>query len=56
VFKVNYRNSVQILGLARRVAEELVGAPGVAADDEDPVLVPEDAGRQGVEMNSRLEV
>jgi len=53
VLKVNYRNTVQILGLARRVAEELVGAPGVAADDEDPVLVPEDAGRQGVEPRVR---
>jgi hypothetical protein len=31
VLKVNYRNTVQILGLARRVAEEVVGAPGVAA-------------------------
>ncbi len=49
VLKVNYRNTAQILGLARRVAEELVGAPGVAADDEDPVLIPEGAGRQGVE-------
>src|SRR5689334_22329982 len=29
------RNTVQILGLARRIAEEVVGAPGVAADDED---------------------
>lgn len=53
VLKVNYRNTVQILGLARRVAEEVVGAPGVAADDEDPVLVPEDAGRQGVEPKVR---
>ena len=53
VLKVNYRNTVQILGLARQVAEELVGAPGVAADDEDPVLVPEDAGRQGVEPKVR---
>jgi len=43
VLKVNYRNAVQILGLARRVAEEVVGVPGLAADDEDPVLVPEDA-------------
>jgi len=48
VLKVNYRNTVQILGLARRLAEELVGAPGVAADDEDPVLVPEDAEPLGI--------
>jgi superfamily I DNA/RNA helicase len=53
VLKVNYRNTVQILRLARRIAEELVGAPGVAADDEDPVLVPEDGGRQGVEPTVR---
>jgi superfamily I DNA/RNA helicase len=49
VLKINYRNTVQILGLARRVAEDLVGAPGVAADDEELVLIPEDGGRQGVE-------
>jgi hypothetical protein len=49
VLKINYRNTVQILGLARRIADEVVGTPGVAADDEDPVLIPEDAGRQGVE-------
>lgn len=53
VLKVNYRNTVQILGLARRIADEVVGAPGVAADDEDPVLIPEDAGRQGVEPQVR---
>src|SRR5215831_12848095 len=53
VLKVNYRNTLQILGLARRIAEEVVGAPGVAADDEDPVLIPEGAGRQGVEPQVR---
>jgi hypothetical protein len=53
VLKINYRNTVQILGLARRVAEEVVGAPGVAADDEDLVLIPEDGGRQGVEPEVR---
>ena len=36
VLKVNYRSTVQILRLARRIAEELVGAPGVAADDPAP--------------------
>jgi hypothetical protein len=50
--KANYRNTAQILGLARRVAEELVGAPGVAVDDEDPVLIPEGAGRQAVASES----
>jgi superfamily I DNA/RNA helicase len=49
VLKINYRNTVQILRLARQVAAEVVGAPGVAADDEDPVLVPEDGGRQGAD-------
>jgi hypothetical protein len=53
VLKVNYRNTVQILGFARRIAEEVVGAPGVAANDEDPVLIPEDAGRQGVKPQVR---
>src|SRR5688572_25907133 len=53
VLKINYRNTVQILGFARRVAEEVVGAPGVAADDEDLVLIPEDGGRQGVEPEVR---
>jgi superfamily I DNA/RNA helicase len=53
VLKINYRNTVQILGLARRVAEEVVGAPGVAADDEDLVLIPEDGGRHGVEPEVR---
>ncbi len=53
VLKINYRNTVQILGLARRVADAVVGTPGVAADDEDPVLVPEDGGRQGVDPKVR---
>jgi hypothetical protein len=53
VLKVNYRHTVQILGLARRVAEEVVGAPGVVADDKDPVPVPEDAGWHGVEPKVR---
>lgn len=46
VLKVKYRNTAQILGLARRLADELVGAPGVAADDEYPVLKLEGGGRQ----------
>jgi hypothetical protein len=33
VLKVNYGNTVQILGLARRIAEDAVGAPGVTADE-----------------------
>ncbi|MGH6612523.1 MAG: DEAD/DEAH box helicase, partial [Burkholderiaceae bacterium] len=53
VLKVNYRNTAQILKFARRFADELLGAPGLQADDENPVLVPEDGGRQGVEPQVR---
>lgn len=49
VLRVNYRNTTQILGFARRFASDVLGAPGVPADDENPVLVPQDAGRQGAE-------
>jgi hypothetical protein len=53
VLKINYRNTAQILAFARHFAAEIIGAPGVAADEEDPVLLPEDAGRQGVEPEVR---
>jgi hypothetical protein len=53
VLKINYRNTAQILNFARRFAAEIIAAPGVAADEEDPVLLPEDAGRQGVEPELR---
>jgi Nuclease-related domain/AAA domain/UvrD-like helicase C-terminal domain len=53
VLKINYRNTAQILAFARHFAAEILGAPGVAADEEDPVLLPEDAGRQGVEPEIR---
>jgi superfamily I DNA/RNA helicase len=49
VLKINYRNTAQILAFARRFAADVIGAPGVPADDESAVLLPEDAGRQGVE-------
>jgi superfamily I DNA/RNA helicase len=49
VLKINYRNTVQILGFARRFAADVIGAPGVQADDESAILLPETAGRQGVE-------
>ncbi len=49
VLKINYRNTAQILSFARRFAAEVIGAPGVPADDESAVLLPEDAGRQGLE-------
>lgn len=53
VLKVNYRNTAQILAFARRFAADVIGAPGVPADDEAAVLLPEDAGRQGVEPEVR---
>jgi superfamily I DNA/RNA helicase len=49
VLKINYRNTAQILGFARRFAADVIGAPGVPADDESSVLVPEDAGREGLD-------
>jgi hypothetical protein len=48
VLKVNYRNTAQIVAFARRFASEVIGAPGTTADDEHPILLPEDAGRQGM--------
>ena len=48
VLKVNYRNTVQILAFARHFASDVIGAPGTTADDEHPILLPEDAGRQGL--------
>jgi len=48
VLKVNYRNTAQILAFARRFAADVIGAPGTTADDEHAILLPEDAGRQGL--------
>lgn len=53
VLKVNYRNTAQILRFARRFADDVIGAPGTRADDEDAVLLPEDAGREGLEPELR---
>jgi AAA domain/Nuclease-related domain/UvrD-like helicase C-terminal domain len=53
VLKVNYRNTVQILRFARAFAGDVIGAPGLPADDEDAVLLPEDAGRAGLEPEVR---
>jgi len=53
VLKVNYRNTVQILSFAKRFAADVISAPGTAADTEQAVLVPEDAGRQGTEPELR---
>lgn len=53
VLKINYRNTAQILAFARHFAAEIICAPGLAADEEDPVLLPEDAGREGVEPEVR---
>jgi len=48
VLKVNYRNTAQIVAFARRFASDVIGAPGTVADDEHAILLPEDAGRQGL--------
>jgi hypothetical protein len=48
VLKVNYRNTDQIVAFARRFASDVIGAPGTTADDEHAILLPEDAGRQGL--------
>lgn len=48
VLKVNYRNTVQILAFARHFASDVIGSPGTTADDEHAILLPEDAGRQGL--------
>jgi superfamily I DNA and RNA helicase len=53
VLKINYRNTAQILAFAKRFAADIMNIPGIAADGEDPVLLPEDAGRQGVEPQLR---
>ena len=53
VLKINYRNTAQILAFARRFAADVIGAPGTTADDEHAVLLPEDAGRQGVAPDVR---
>ena len=48
VLKVNYRNTAQIVAFAKRFASDVIGAPGTIADDEHAILLPEDAGRQGL--------
>jgi hypothetical protein len=53
VLKINYRNTSQILSFAKRFAADVLGAPGVPADDEAAILLPEDAGREGLEPEVR---
>jgi hypothetical protein len=53
VLKVNYRNTTQILSFAKRFAADVIGAPGVQADDESAVLMPEGSGRDGPEPQVR---
>jgi hypothetical protein len=45
VLKIDYRNTPQILGFARRFAAGVPGAPCVQADDETAALIPEGGGR-----------
>ncbi|TCS68989.1 UvrD-like helicase family protein [Sulfuritortus calidifontis] len=53
VLKVNYRNTSQILRFACKLAADVLGAPGLCADNEEAILLPEDAGRQGLEPEVR---
>lgn len=53
ILKINYRNTAQILGFAKRFAADVMNEPGTAADNEGAVLLPEDAGRQGAEPELR---
>jgi hypothetical protein len=53
VLKINYRNTMQILSFAKRFAADVIGAPGVQADDEAAVLMPEGSGREGPEPELR---
>lgn len=53
VLKINYRNTAQILRFARNFAADVLGTPGTCADNEDAILLPEDAGRQGIEPEVR---
>jgi hypothetical protein len=53
VLKVNYRNTAQILAFARHFAADVIGALGTTADDEHAILLPEDAGRQGMAPDVR---
>jgi superfamily I DNA/RNA helicase len=53
VLKVNYRNTAQILAFAKHFAADVMGAPGTSADDEHAILLPEDAGRQGMSPDVR---
>ena len=53
VLKINYRNTSQILSYAKRFAADVLGAPGLQADEEAAVLLPEDAGRNGLEPEAR---
>lgn len=53
VLKINYRNTTQILSFAKHFAADVIGAPGVQADDEAAVLMPEGSGRQGPDPELR---
>jgi hypothetical protein len=53
VLKINYRNTTPILAFAKHFAADVIGAPGVQADDENAVLMPEGSGRDGAEPQVR---
>lgn len=46
ILRVNYRNTIQILSVAKAFARDLLAARD-AVEDEVPVIAPESAGRQG---------
>jgi len=46
ILRLNYRNTVEVLSVARRFAEELLN-PQDADDDHIPVIAPESVGRRG---------
>ena len=53
VLKINYRNTAQILAFARHFAAEISARLAWRRTKRIPVLLPEDAGRQGVEPEVR---
>lgn len=46
ILKLNYRNTLEILSVAKMFAEELLN-PEEADDDSAPIIAPESAGRRG---------
>lgn len=47
ILKLNYRNTLEILSVARRFADELLSARADEGEDSVPLVAPESAGRRG---------